>query len=117
MTEIDLVRAILRSVTSMVKGRWIEIMIDYHVDHSQSTLLMSYLVEHNGQVTERDIDYIDGLDGLLRSLREVLSKDGRNLFSRCKIHVFSSGKYEASYGYGPIDWDDFVPGPESLFDP
>lgn len=103
--QFELVEAIVRYAISVVDPGWIEIVMNYSVDETQSDFLNSYLAGEGGRVVEKALAYSDGLEGLFTRLREHLAQLGGDLFSTCWIQVSNDGRYQTKYGYEPVDWD------------
>ena len=104
--QFQIIQEILRRAIAVADSGWLEMIIDYYVDDSQSVTLKSFLIEERGAIVERPLETVPDMDFWLRELRAHLSQSGKPRFTRCKLHVVSStGKYEATYGYEDLDWD------------
>ena len=44
----------------------------------------------------------------MRKLQDKLAESGKQPFTRCKLHLHADGKFDASYGYDPVDLDGLV---------
>ena len=80
-------------------------MIVYHVEEGQSQFGNTYLVTIDGQTREKWLPPTNDMDDWLRKLRTELSQSGKALFTSCRLHVCADGRFDASYGYDPLDWD------------
>lgn len=103
-TQFALIQEIVRRAASLAESGWLEIVLDYKVDEIQSESGNTFLVRVNGIPTEKSLPYWDSLDQSMRALRAHLAQGNRAPFTTCKIHVLQSGKYDAIYGYEPVDW-------------
>lgn len=105
MDEFQIIQEILSDAMRVAEDPWHEIIINYYIEEWQCSYTNSYLVERNGVVKEESLADIEELDDLMRQLRSVLQRTGKPPFTHCKIHLRASGKYDADYGYDPVDWD------------
>lgn len=103
--QFQIIQEILSAAMSVADDPWHEIIINYYVEEGQCSYTNTYLVERGGMVKEESLGDIEELDDWMRQLRKVLQKEGEAGFTHCKIHLHASGKYDAGYGYGPVDWD------------
>lgn len=105
LTQHDILMEALGPAMDIAPEGWIEMVIDFYVDGSQSCLLSSYAIERAEVIQEESLGSVEGLDYWLRQLRQHLAHADQHLFARCKIHVTAAGQYNATYEYGEIDWD------------
>lgn len=108
LDQSQIIQEILLCAIAQAEDGWTEMIIDYHVDDSQSDFGNSYLIVENGEPKEKSLPCPHNLDGLMRKLRNHLAQAGRPPFTSCKMHVHSGGKFEATYGYDEVDWDSLV---------
>gem|GEM_PF-5643054 len=97
-----------------------ELRVEIHAEDHHQHLAASYLVERNGLDKVVGLLGVRGFDDMkvmkwLMMLRDNLAQAGGQKFTSCRIWMTADGKYEAKYGYDPIDWDALVPAP-GLFD-
>ena len=107
-TQFQIVQEIARRALSVAEGGWTELMVVYYVEGSQSAILKTYLVDEGGVTKEQALPYADGLDSWLRKLQTHLSQSGKQPFTKCKIHLWAGGKFETTYGYEKVDWEDLI---------
>lgn len=108
MSELDqfqIIQDILQEAISAAEDGWRELMINYHVEGGRSSYVNTCLIASGGEECEKSLPNIDPLDSLMRQLQVHLSKSSKQLFTHCVLHLTSDGKYEATYGYEPVDWD------------
>jgi hypothetical protein len=98
-------QAVFDSVSHLLEPDWMALVIDYHVDETQSSLLGSYVTRSPEGLEEVGIVLPNDLDGLLRELRESLPDGDVRVFSRCKFRLSRDGAFEAQYSYEEVDWD------------
>lgn len=107
-TQFQIVQEIAGRALSVAENGWTELMIVYYVEGNQSAILKTYLVAEGGVTQEKAFSYVDGLDLLFRQLQTHLSQSGSSPFTKCKLHLRSDGKFESTYGYEKVDWDDLI---------
>ena len=108
MAELDqfqIIGEILRGSMAVAPPGWRELIIDYYVEGDDSCAVQSYLIEKNGAVVEESLDKIPQLNFWMEDLQKHLAQGGRPPFTRCKLHLRSTGQYESTYGYDKLDWD------------
>lgn len=103
--QFEIINRILQTVFDVVPSEWRELMINYHIEGTHSSIVNTVLITKDGRVTEESIPYQYELDGLLIELQKHLAQAGKPEFTNCKIHVKSDGQYEITYGYDKVDWD------------
>jgi len=103
--QFGIIQEIGQRVLAAAPPGWWELAIDYAVDDSQSDVSISCLVKEKAEVVERSLPFVTEIDALLRRLRAHLPGSRPEPFSTCRIHFFSDGRYDARYGYDPINWD------------
>jgi len=111
MDELDqfqITQHIVDRVLSVIEVGWSELIINYHVEDDQSNFGNSYLISQGGVVRERPLPVANDLDEWLRKLRTHLSQGGKTPFSSCKLHLCVDGRFEATYGYDPVDWNGLI---------
>ena len=108
LDQAQVIQDMLRLVIPLAQAGWAEMIIDYHVEGSRSNFANTYLIVENGEPKEKPLPCPSVLDALMRKLRAHLAQAGRPPFTSCKLHVHSSGTYEATYGYGEVDWDSLI---------
>ena len=108
MDQIQIIQEIVSRAIPVDDPDWTEFIIDYHVDEEQSEFANTYLTTRDGETREKPLQVANDLDAWLRKLRAELAQAGRPPFSSCKLHVFADGRFESSYGYDPIDWDELM---------
>lgn len=104
----EIVSEVLKSAMAEAPQGWRELMIRYFTDDAQSSQVVTCLVDRAGQLVEAPLPYDPELDGRLRALRAHLAPGGKGPFSEATLHLKADGDYEASYGYGPVNWDALV---------
>jgi hypothetical protein len=105
VTQFSIIENILQETIGAAGVGWQEIGIDYFLDEEHSVTISRYFIEENGKMKEKDLRTPSDFDFLMRTLQAHLDENGKPLFTRCKIHVLSDGKYEAKYDYRKVDWD------------
>ncbi|QYF93709.1 hypothetical protein KY495_00245 [Massilia sp. PAMC28688] len=111
MNKIDqfqIIQEIANRAISAAEPGWRELMITYYVEGEQSEFGNSYLISQDGVTREKALPVFQDLDGWMRRLQEHLAEGGKQPFTMCKLNFLANGKYEASYGYDPVDWDDLI---------
>jgi len=102
----EIFQELVSSVVNAIPEEWIEFIIAYKVDDTQSGQINTYLTKQEGVFIEKSIlAYIPEIDKCLRELRDQLSSGGKEPFSRCKVHLKSDGEFSADYSFDPIDWE------------
>jgi hypothetical protein len=105
LDQFQIFQEMLRRSMAVAPPGWRELIVDFYVEEDQSATLKSYLIERNGAVVEESLGYVADLPFWMRKLQGHLAQAGRPPFTRCKIHLKSSGQYESTYGYDKVDWD------------
>ncbi|WP_199100408.1 immunity protein YezG family protein [Dyella sp. ASV21] len=108
MDQFQIIQEIASRAISGTETGWTELMILYYVEEDHSMFSNSYLVAHDGVIRERSARVSNDLDGWLRKLRAELAQGGKQPFTSCKLHLRADGKFDASYGYDPVDWDGLI---------
>jgi hypothetical protein len=103
--QFEIINSILQTVFDVVPEEWLELMINYHIEETHSSMVNTVLVNKDGRVVEESLPFQYELDGLLIELQKHLAQAGKPEFTNCKIHVKSDGHYETTYGYDKVDWD------------
>lgn len=103
--QFQIVSQIVETALDFVPSNWRELMINYHIEGSRSTMVNTVMIETDGGLGEEALSDIDELDDLLIELQQHLAQAGRPEFTQCKIHVKADGHYEATYGYDKVDWN------------
>ena len=103
--QLLLIQEIVGMVATAIEKNWDELMICCYVDDEQSDLCVTYLITQNNVPHEKSARVPHALDALFRALRVALPGGQGELFSSCKLHVFSDGRFDAKYGHGVVDWD------------
>jgi hypothetical protein len=108
--QVQLIQEIVSRAMSTAQPNWIEFMVDYHVEEGHSSFANSYLIALGDGIHEKPLPPSDpdDLDLWMRRLRAELARAGAQPFTSCKLHVHANGKFEAKYGYEPVDWDALV---------
>ncbi|MDN6887859.1 hypothetical protein QMO14_30230 [Variovorax sp. CAN2819] len=99
-------QAIFDAVSPLLEPEWVELIVDYSVDETQSEIAASYSLQRDGRLEEVAILLPHVVDGLFRALRDSLPDRATQAFSACRYRVTRSGSFEASYSYEKVDWDD-----------
>lgn len=107
-TQNEIFQKIGEIALSVVEDGWSDIVINYEVENDQSRFSNTYLVGSQDEAVEKSLPYVFELELKMRDLQEHLSQQGKELFSSCRLHISSSGSFEAKYGYEKVDWDDLV---------
>lgn len=106
--QLQIIQEIINRAISTAQFGWSEIVINYHVEDGQSEFASSYLITLNGAIHEKSLPVPNDLDAWMRRLRNELTRAGAAPFTSCKLDVHADGKFEALYGYDPVDWDELV---------
>ena len=101
-------QVIFDAVSPLLEPEWVELIVDYSVDETQSDMAASYSLQRDGRLEEVAILLPHVVDGLFRALRDSLSDRATQAFSACRYRVTRSGSFEASYSYDKVDWDDLL---------
>ena len=83
-------------------------LLKYYVEDVQIEFANSYLITVNGAIHEKSLPVPNELDAWMRRLRADLARAGAAPFTSCRLYVLADGKFEATYGYDPVDWDALV---------
>lgn len=110
MDQFKIIQEIANRAISGVHPGWSELMVLYYVDEEHSRFVNTYLVAQDGVIREKSARVSNDLDAWLRKLRAGLAQGGKQPFSSCRLHMCADGKFDASYGYEPVDWDALVTG-------
>jgi hypothetical protein len=108
MDKLDqgkIIQEIFDRAISAAESEWSELMITYQVEGGRSGFGNSYLITKNGSTREKPLPVSNDFDIWLRRLRTELAKNGSQPFTSCRLHFYANGKFEATYGYGSVDWD------------
>ena len=105
---LQIIQDIVSGAICQAQPGWSELNIHYHVEGGQSELACSYLIAVGGAIHEKPLPAPNDLDARMRQLRAEQSGDGDAPFTSCRLHVRADGRFEASYGYDPVDWDALV---------
>jgi hypothetical protein len=108
LDQVQIIQEIISRAIYTAQPGWSELIINYHVDDGQSEFANSYLITVNGEIHEKSLPVPNDLDVWMRRLRAVLTRAGAVPFTSCKLDVQTDGKFDASYGYDPVDWDELV---------
>ena len=103
-TQVEIVQNILGSLLANIRDGWKELVVTYHVDEAQSESQCSYIIDVDGKATETFLRPAANFDSLMRELRHHLSHAGQEAFSKCRLHFFADGRFDAKYEYGAVDW-------------
>ncbi|WGT61994.1 hypothetical protein [Variovorax paradoxus] len=101
-------QAIFDAVLPLLEPEWIELIVDYSVDETQSDMAASYSVQKDGHLEEVAILLPQVVDGLFRALRDSLPDRATQAFSTCRYRVTRSGAFETEYSYSKVDWDGLL---------
>ena len=104
--QFQIIQEIADRAMSVAESGWSELMITYHVEGGQSEFGNSYLITQDGVTRERALPVSRDLDIWMRRLQGKLTEGGKQPFTLCKLHLHADGKFDASYGYDPVDWED-----------
>jgi Protein of unknown function, DUF600 len=104
LDQFQIVGEILRRSMGVAPPGWRELIVDYYIEGGNSCCVQSYLIEKDGKVVEKSLDDVPDLNVWMEKLQKHLAQAGRPPFTRCKIHLKSSGQYESTYGYDKVDW-------------
>ncbi len=102
--QFQIIQDVVSTVLSHVEDGWKQLVIDYHVDDRRCNFHNSYLIDVDGGEKEKFLSSPNGLDPLLRELRNHLAHSGGEKFSSCRLHLWWDGKFDAKYGFGKVDW-------------
>lgn len=108
MDQFQIIQEITNRAISGAEPGWSELMILYYVEEDHSRFINTYLVARDGGIYEKSARVSHDLDVWLRKLRDELAQGGKQPFTSCKLHLCADGKFDASYGYDPVDWDGLV---------
>ncbi len=108
-TQNEIIQSIVSEVVEVLPVAWLEVILNYKVEGDHSQFVNSYLVNEASGNIEKSVPSIDNLDQTFRQLRDHISGDNREPFTKCIVHFESSGEFDVEYGYDPIDWDE-LPG-------
>ncbi|WP_233840392.1 immunity protein YezG family protein [Dyella sp. 2HG41-7] len=108
MDQFQIIQEIAIRAISGAQPDWSELIILYHVEGGRSSFVNSYLVSQDGVVREKPARVSDDLDTWLRRLRAELARGGKQPFTSCKLHLCADGKFDASYGYEPVNWGELL---------
>jgi hypothetical protein len=106
--QFQIIQEIANRAMSVAESGWSELMITYYVDGGQSEFGNSYLITKDGVTREKALPVSRDLDMWMRMLQGKLAEGGKRPFTLCKLHLHANGKFDASYGYDPVDWDGLV---------
>jgi len=106
--QFQIIQEIANRAISAAAPGWHELMINYYVDSDQSEFGNSYLITQDGVTREKSLPVAPDMDVWMRRLRTELAKGGQQPFTKCKLHLHADGKFDASYGYDPVDWDGLL---------
>lgn len=106
--QLQIIQEIVSRAISKAQPGWRELIINYHVEGGQSEFANSYLITVSSAIHEKPLPVPNDLDAWMRRLRAELTRAGEAPFTSCKLHAIADGKFEASYGYDPVDWDALV---------
>ena len=101
-------QAIFDAVSPLLGPEWVELIVDYSVDETQSDMAASYSVQKDGHLEEVAILLPQVVDGLFRDLRDSLPDQATRAFSTCRFRVTRSGSFETEYSYDKVDWDGLL---------
>ena len=101
-------QAIFDAVSPLLRPEWVELIVDYTVDETQSDMAASYSVEKDGHLEEVAILLPQVVDELFRVLRDSLPDRATRAFSTCRYRVTRSGSFEAEYFYDKVDWGSLL---------
>lgn len=109
LDHTQIIQDIADRVSAVADTDWSEILIDYHIEGVQSDLALSCLTERDGATVRTSLLLkrelrLHELDACLRQLQKCLAQGRQQPFTSCKLRFSSSGKFDATYGYDPIDW-------------
>jgi hypothetical protein len=104
LDHIQIIQEVVKIAISKAMPGWREAIINYHVEDGQSQFTNSYLISLNNAIHEKPLPVLNDLDVWMRRLRAAVTRAGEAPFTSCKLHVHADGRFEASYGYDPIDW-------------
>jgi hypothetical protein len=108
LDQSQFIQKIADCILPFVKPGWKELVISCHIDEEQSNYMISYLIEEGGRIVEAPVQFPGELDRIMRGLQEHLSQGGKQRFTSCRMHFEQSGKFNADYGYGVVDWNALV---------
>jgi hypothetical protein len=108
MDQFHIIQEIASRAIAGVQPGWSELMILYFVEDGHSRFVNTYLVTQDGVTREKSARVSNDLDAWLRRLRAELAQGDKQPFTSCKLHLYADGKFDASYGYEPVDWDALV---------
>ena len=106
--QLQSIQEIVSRAISEAQPGLSELMINYHVEDGQSEFANSYLITTSSAIHEKSLPVPNDLNAWMRQLRNELTRAGEAPFTSCKLHVHADGKFEAKYGYDPVDWDALV---------
>lgn len=106
--QFQIIQEIANRAISAAEPAWHELIITYHVEGEQSEFGNSYLITQDGLTREKALAASHDLDVWMRRLQDNLAEGGKQPFTMCKLHLHADGKYDASYRYDPVDWDDLI---------
>ena len=111
LDQIQIIQEIVNRAIQAADPNWSELMITYHVAGGQSEFVNTYLTYHDGEIREKDLPVARDMNVWLRKLQAELSRGGGEPFTLCKLHVCADGRFNATYGYDPVDWDKLLTDP------
>jgi len=108
LDQFKIIQEIVNQAISVVDPGWIELRLTYHVEDNYSEFGNSYLINQAGKVYEKALPVTNDLNFWFRKLQFELLQVDKHLFTSCKFHLWADGKFEASHGYGAVDWDKLM---------
>ncbi len=106
--QFEIIRNLLEETYLNAPDDWTDLMLTYYVEEGHSATVNSAVVGTGAGAREVSFRPAPNMDLLMRELRDELAQAGRPPFTHCKIRVTSEGQYEATYRYGPVDWESLA---------
>ena len=104
LNQFEITQEIVDRALSGIEPEWRELIIDYCVEGIESNFSASYIIEEAGELKEKPLPIARDMDKWFRKLRDHLAQAGRDVFTRCKLHLSADGKFDTTYGYDAVDW-------------